>query len=78
MIETYLLENLVAFGDYGTLSEAAEKLREYKKEGKPCFVFAPTIVLCESLYEKVSLAVKNGSSAGTGQYGPGAPVPVPA
>ena len=26
MIETYLLENLVAFGDYGTLSEAAEKL----------------------------------------------------
>ena len=38
-----------------------KKLREYKKEGKPCFVFAPTIVLCESLYEKVSLAVKNGS-----------------
>ena len=38
-----------------------KKLREYKKEGKPCFVFAPTIVLCESLFEKVSLAVKNGS-----------------
>jgi competence protein ComFA len=38
-----------------------KKLREYKKEGKPCFVFAPTIILCESLYEKVSLAVKNGS-----------------
>ena len=38
-----------------------KKLREYKKEGKPCFVFAPTIDLCESLYEKVSLAVKNGS-----------------
>ena len=38
-----------------------KKLLEYKKEGKPCFVFAPTIVLCESLFEKVSLAVKNGS-----------------
>lgn len=38
-----------------------KKLREYKKEGKPCFVFAPTIILCESLFEKVSLAVKNGS-----------------
>ena len=38
-----------------------KKLREYKKEGKPCFVFAPTIILCESLYEKVSLAMKNGS-----------------
>ena len=38
-----------------------KKLREYKKEGKPCFVFAPTIVLCESLFEKASLAVKNGS-----------------
>ena len=38
-----------------------KKLREYKKEGKPCFVFTPTIVLCESLFEKVSLAVKNGS-----------------
>lgn len=38
-----------------------KKLREYKKEGKPCFVFAPTIDLCESLYEKISLVVKNGS-----------------
>ena len=37
-----------------------KKLREYKKEGKPCFVFAPTIDLCESLYTKVSLVVRNG------------------
>ena len=37
-----------------------KKLREYKKEGKPCFVFAPTIDLCESLYAKVSLVVRNG------------------
>ena len=37
-----------------------KKLREYGKQGKPCFVFAPTIDLCESLYGKVSVAVKNG------------------
>ena len=38
-----------------------KKLREYKKEGKPCFVFAPTIDLCESLYWKLSFLVKNGN-----------------
>ena len=37
-----------------------KKLREYGKQGKPCFVFAPTIDLCETLYGKVSVAVKGG------------------
>lgn len=37
-----------------------KKLLEYKKEGKPCFVFAPTQALCELLYFKIFLFVRGG------------------
>lgn len=38
-----------------------KKLFEYKKEDKPCLIFAPTISLCESLYHKLKLLAKSGS-----------------
>lgn len=37
------------------------KLRKYQKENKPVFIFAPTIDLCESVYQALSLFVKNGA-----------------
>lgn len=37
------------------------KLREYRKAKKQCFVFVPTIDLCDSLYLKVALFVPNGN-----------------
>ena len=36
------------------------KLKKYKKENKPVFIFAPSIELCESLYFKLSKFVKGG------------------
>lgn len=37
------------------------KLQEYRKTKKQCFVFVPTIDLCDSLYLKVALFVPNGN-----------------
>lgn len=37
------------------------KLRQYKKQNKPVFVFAPTIDLCEKVFKVVSLFVKGGN-----------------
>ena len=36
------------------------KLKKYKKENKPVFIFTPSIELCESLYFKLSKFVKGG------------------
>ncbi len=36
------------------------KLKKYKKENKPVFIFAPTIELCETIYFKLSRFVKGG------------------
>lgn len=40
--------------------EIIKQLIKYQKEGKPCFVFAPTQALCESLFFKIRLLVKKG------------------
>lgn len=37
-----------------------KKLLEFKKGGKPCFVFAPTQAMCEKLYFKIRLFVRKG------------------
>lgn len=37
------------------------KIKEYKKNNKPVFVFAPTIILCEKIYRVISLFVKGGN-----------------
>ncbi len=36
------------------------KLRKYKKENKPVFIFAPTIERCEMLYKMISPFIKGG------------------
>ncbi len=36
------------------------KLKKYKKEGKPVFIFTPSIELCESLYFVLSKFIKGG------------------
>lgn len=36
------------------------KLKKYKKEHKPVFIFTPTIELCETIYFKLSKFVKGG------------------
>ena len=38
-----------------------EKLREYRKEKKPCFVFAPTIEIAENLYNFLKRFVSGGN-----------------
>lgn len=37
------------------------KIREYKRKGKPVFIFAPTIDLCEKIYRYISLFIKGGN-----------------
>ncbi len=37
------------------------KIREYKKNNKPVFVFAPTIELCEKIYKVISFFIKGGN-----------------
>ena len=38
-----------------------KKLREFKRDNKPVFVFAPTIELCEKIYKIVSIFIKGGN-----------------
>lgn len=38
-----------------------EHLKRYQKEGKPVFVFAPTIARCEYVYKVIRIFVKNGN-----------------
>ncbi len=44
------------------LQEASiiKKLIEFKRNGKPCFVFAPTQATCEKLYLKIRMFVRKG------------------
>ena len=37
------------------------KTRQYLKEGKPLFIFAPTIKICEKVYKFLSIFVKGGN-----------------
>ena len=37
------------------------KSRQYLKEGKPLFIFAPTIEICEKVYKFLSIFVKGGN-----------------
>lgn len=37
------------------------KIREYKRKGKPVFIFTPTIDLCEKIYRFISLFIKGGN-----------------
>ena len=38
-----------------------KKIRQFKKEDKPVFVFAPTIEICEKIYRILSIFIKDGS-----------------
>ncbi|OPZ35963.1 MAG: excinuclease ABC subunit B [Tenericutes bacterium ADurb.BinA155] len=38
-----------------------QKLKEYQKKGKPCFIFVPTIALAESVFSVLSLFVPHGN-----------------
>lgn len=37
-----------------------KKLKQYKEDGKVCFIFTPSIAKCESLYRLLSIFVKGG------------------
>ena len=37
------------------------KIKEYKKQNKPVFVFAPTIELCEKIYKVLSIFIRGGN-----------------
>lgn len=37
------------------------KIKDYKKQNKPVFIFAPTIELCEKIYKLISFFIKGGN-----------------
>lgn len=53
-------ENLIRRG-YRKIFFLVKKLREYQKEGRPVFVFVPTIDLSISLYRVLAAACPNGN-----------------
>lgn len=46
-----------------------KKLRQYKREGKPCFVFVPSISKSEELFHLVNLFVKGGNYVNSERVG---------